>query len=477
MRFITFGYLFFFIIVFISYWSIKNKKAKLWIIAISSSLFYASWSIEFFLHFISFVFLNFFFSQLIRNSQNLKKKKIWLSIILILDISNLFFFKYLYFIIKILYDITDLEFFKKEVLNSLLLHYLGQESIVLPLAISFYTFQMIAYVVDTYKIKIQRKDSLLEFYVFILFFPQLVAGPIMRHSDFFYQLDHEIQLTKEKVIRGYYLIFIGLIKKVIIADNIASIIDPIFLNPLEYNGFANFLAGVGYAIRVYGDFSGYTDIARGSAHLLGFSIPENFEGPFLSISISEFWRRWHVTLSSWLRDYIYITLGGSRVSPFRTYVNLIITFTLGGLWHGANYTYLFWGFFNGILLLLERLIPNFNNAFGKSGVLQWLGILYTFFFFSIGLLFFNAPDIQHSFWMFEQIFFLKDGKFITKDSIIQFITFLVFVFVFNYFQYYKNKFKIKETRDIILLCILGIVVVWLLGNYSPKTQSFIYFQF
>lgn len=477
MRFITFGYLFFFIIVFFLYWSTQNKKTKLWIIAIASSLFYASWSFAFFLHFISFIFLNFFFTQIIRKSQNPNQKKIWLSIILILDVSNLIFFKYFYFLLRVFYDITGFEYFQKEFLNSLLLKNFSQDSIVLPLAISFYTFQMIAYIVDVYKNKILRKDGILEFYIFILFFPQLVAGPIMRHSDFFFQLDNRIELTKEKVIQGYYLIFVGLIKKVIIADNIVPIIEPIFLNPLEYSGIANFLAGVGYAIRVYGDFSGYTDIARGSAYLLGFSIPENFEGPFFSTSVSEFWKRWHVTLSSWLRDYIYISLGGNRVSPFRTNINLILTFTLGGLWHGANYTFMVWGFLNGILLFFEKNISIYIKVLTQFNFPRWIGILYTFFFFSVGCIFFNAPDIQHSLWMFQQILSLKNGNFLPKDSLIQLVAFFILVFILNYFQYYKNKLKVNIIRDIFLLYLMGIIVVWLLANYSPQTQSFIYFQF
>lgn len=478
MRFITFGYLFFFILVFIFYWLIPNRKIKLWIIAIASSLFYASWSIPFLIHFVSFVILNYFLALSIRNDTNQKTKKKKLIFSLVLNLSNLILFKYFYLLLKILYDITQIGIFKKEFFDSLLVHYFGQTNIVLPLAISFYTFQMLAYIIDIYYNKIQRKDTLLEFYIFILFFPQLVAGPIMRHSDFFYQYDQEPKLTIEYVIKGFYLICIGLIKKVLIADNIAFIIEPVFLNPLQYNGFTNFLAGIGYAIRVYGDFSGYTDIARGSAYFLGFSIPENFNGPFLSTTITEFWRRWHVTLSSWLRDYIYIPLGGSRTSNFRTNINLIITFTIGGLWHGANYTFLIWGFLYGVLLVLEKFfIIQIQNLINQFKISKIFFILYTFLFFSIGVLFFNAPDIIHSIWMFKQIIFFQEGKNFTRDQLIQIFSFLVLVFIFNFIQYYKNQFKINLARDTILIYLLALLVIWLLGNYSPQTQSFIYFQF
>ncbi|MFN3603516.1 MAG: MBOAT family O-acyltransferase [Leptonema sp. (in: bacteria)] len=478
MRFITFGYLIFFLVVFALYWLSQKKKAKFWLLAIASSVFYASWSIPFFFHFSSFIWINYFFSLRIRNLENQFQRKALLTLALFLNFGNLIVFKYFYFILRILQDSTQQDFFTKEVWNTMLFNFFGQDSIVLPLAISFYTFQMSAYLIDVYYNKIQRKDSLLEFYIFVLFFPQLVAGPIMRHSDFFYQYDNPITLTKEKIIKGLFLIFIGLIKKVIIADNIAFVIEPIYSQPLEYNGLANFLAGVGYAIRLYGDFSGYTDIARGSAYLLGFTIPENFHGPFLSTSASEFWQRWHVTLSSWLRDYIYIPLGGNRISQFRTYLNLILTFTIGGIWHGANYTFLVWGFFYGILLSMERPFLNFyNSILKKFRILKVFGILYSFTFFAIGCLFFNAPDIRHSFWMFKQIFLFGEGKALSKDQYIQILTFLLLVFIFNFFQYYKKNFKIKIYRDIVLLYFLGLLVMWLLGNYSPQTQSFIYFQF
>ncbi len=476
MRFITFGYLFFFVLVFIIYWQIQEKQKKLLLIAIASSLFYASWSPIFFLHFATLVILNYFFSLKIRNHD--KHKKLYLKIILIIDILNLVLFKYFYLIIKFFYDLTNLEFFSKSYINQLLQQYFHQESIILPLAISFYTFQLIAYMADCYYNKIRRKDRFLEFYVFILFFPQLIAGPIMRHSDFFYQFDEKITLKEEYFIKGFYHIFIGLIKKVIIADNLALFTEPVFQNPSAYSGLTNFLAAVGYAIRVYGDFSGYTDIARGSAYLLGFQIPENFQGPFLSTSISEFWRRWHVTLSTWLRDYIYIPLGGNRISEFRTSINLILTFTIGGLWHGANYTYILWGFFYGVLLVIEKPFLNTINLLTNKNILfKIIGISYSFLFFSLGLCFFNAPDLTHSLEMFNQIFFLKEGKMFNKDQLIQLGGFSFLAFVFNFIQYKKKDFKINIKRDYWILYLLGIILIWLLGNYAPQTQGFIYFQF
>jgi len=199
---------------------------------------------------------------------------------------------------------------------------------------------------------------------------------------------------------------------------------------------------------------------------------------FFSTTISEFWRRWHVTLSSWLRDYIYIPLGGNRISEFRTNINIIITFTLGGLWHGANYTYIVWGFFYGVLLVLEKpFLKSFQNIINKHIFFKFLAILYTFLFFSIGICFFNAPNILNSFYMLKQIFLGGVGNSFHKDQLIQILGFLVIVFGFNYLQYIRNKFILNIKRDYFILFLLGLFVIWLLGNYSPQTQSFIYFQF
>ncbi len=476
MRFITFGYLIFFLVVFIIYWLLpqKNNKYKLIFLAISSSIFYASWSMIFFFHFAFLIFLNYIFSEiLIKN----KSKFLFLFAIFI-NVLNLAFFKYFYLILDFLFKITNSYIFKKEFFNQLLKENFNVDSIFLPLAISFYTFQMLAYIIDIWNDKIERRNSFLEFYVFILFFPQLVAGPIMRYKDFFYQFDKKIQLQKEHIIRGFYFIYMGIIKKVIIADNVANIIDPVFQNPSQYSGWANFIATLGYAIRVYGDFSGYTDIARGSAYLLGFHIPENFYGPFLSPTISDFWKNWHFTLSSWLRDYIYIPLGGSRVSSLRNSVNLIITFTLGGLWHGANYTYIVWGLLNGVVLTLERpFLKYWKEKIQQNRVLYSLGVTYTFGSFLLGICFFNAPDIEHSFTMLKQIFSFSQGNEIHKDSLIKIFSYAILVFGFNYIQIIKENLKISEKRDYFVLYILGMLTIWLLANYSPKTQRFIYFQF
>lgn len=478
MRFTTFGFLVFFILVYLIYWMLRGRS-RLAFLAVASSLFYAAWSVPFFFHFASVVLLNYVSVQMLRKHRS---KKI-LAIILTFDFTNLFFFKYFYFFLEILSDITGWPGFTSERFNAALNESLGVSSILLPLAISFYTFQIVAYVVDVYRGRIERRDSLLEFYVFILFFPQLIAGPIMRHSDFFYQLDR-ISPDQTKLIRGTTLLLIGLVKKVLIADNLATVVHPVYRNPELYSGISSALAILGYAALVYADFSGYTDLARGMGLYLGLELPENFSGPFLSRSVSEFWRRWHITLSTWLRDYIYIPLGGSRTSQLRSQFNLLLTFVAGGIWHGANYTFLIWGFTAGLLLVIERslssktrftaLLDQMMQKKSTAYLISLTGVLYSFAAFLFGAAFFNAPDVAHTMTMFRKIFTAAPGQAIDAGMI---LTLTLAVFGFNYLQYRKKDIELRPQTAWTLLLIAAFIVIWLLGLFAPGGQSFIYFQF
>lgn len=478
MRFTTFGFLVFFLVVYVVYWALRGRS-RLAFLALASSVFYAAWSVPFFLHFASIVLLNYVFVILLRK----RKSGGILAAILTIDFANLFFFKYFYFLLEILFDVTGWAGFTSAQFNNALNESFGISSILLPLAISFYTFQIVAYVVDVYRGRIERQDTLLEFYVFILFFPQLVAGPIMRHSDFFFQLDR-ITPDQKNIVRGVSLLLIGLIKKVLIADNLAAVVHPVYRNPELYDGVSSAFAILGYAAQVYADFSGYTDLARGMGLLLGLELPENFSGPFLSRTVSEFWRRWHITLSTWLRDYIYIPLGGSRTSQMRSQFNLLLTFVAGGLWHGANYTFFIWGFTAGILLVLERWIttktpvPGVLERIGSrtvpGAIISITGFLYTFSAFLFGAAFFNAPTVSHSMTMFARIFDAASGL---RTDTTMILSLTLVVFAFNYLQYRSKMIDMGQRSAWTLLFIAAFIVIWLLGLYAPGGQSFIYFQF
>ncbi len=487
MRFTTLTFLLFFVLVYLIYWSLRGRS-RLWFLAAASMVFYGAWSPGFLIHFVSIVLINFGFTRLIRNAG--PRKKAYLIAALLINFSNLFLLKYFYFFLEVLFDASGMPIFNEGYFNRQLFDWIGETSIVLPLAISFYTFQICAYLIDEYRGQIPTEHGFIEFFVFILFFPQLVAGPIMRHGDFFPQLDRD-QMKPGFLIRGMALIHIGLIKKVAIADNISGVINPIFQNPEAYDGWTNLLATMGFAVQVYCDFSGYTDLARGFGYMFGLKLPENFYGPYLAPTVRELWQRWHATLSTWMRDYLYIPLGGSRCSRVRADFNLVLTFTLSGLWHGANYTYILWGFMHGMALILERYLTPvgkavrriFEDSHGAVPAYYRYGTItlktsFVFFLFLMGIVFFNAPDIERSWSMFVQMgTFASEGKGTNVEMI---LGLLVVTMGLNWYQFKPGRLSFLEEKPALaygILLLTGLAVIWILGLYAPGSGDFIYFQF
>jgi D-alanyl-lipoteichoic acid acyltransferase DltB (MBOAT superfamily) len=268
--------------------------------------------------------------------------------------------------------------------------------VVLPLGISFYTFQSIAYIVDVYRGEVAAIRNPLKLALFKAFFPQLIAGPIVRATELVPQFAEKRKANPEQFAEGLDLVAVGLIKKVVIADQIASFADKVFAHPESFSSIVLLLGVYAYSAQIYCDFSGYTDIGRGCAKLLGYELPLNFNFPYVSVNIVDFWRRWHISLSRWLRDYLYIPLGGSRRGKVRTYVNLLITMVLGGLWHGANWTFVAWGALHGIALAMTRLVHDFAKSPAEEPLFQGrlyrtFAVLLTFHLVCVGWVFFRAP--------------------------------------------------------------------------------------
>jgi alginate O-acetyltransferase complex protein AlgI len=281
-------------------------------------------------------------------------------------------------------------------------------SIILPLGISFHTFQSISYVIDVYRGRQKAIRNYFDYALFVAFFPQLVAGPIVRSAEFFADYFHWKKPTAEEWQRGVLMILTGYVKKLVCADQFALVADNYFMNPAAMPGLIPAWTGtIAFALQIFFDFSGYTDIAIGVALLFGFHFPENFRRPYLAASVTEFWRRWHMTLSSWLRDYVYISMGGNRRGKFRTWVNLILTMLLGGLWHGASWNFVIWGGYHGVLLSIERLIWGRNE---RSGWVRFPLTLITFGFVSIGWVFFRAKSLVASLYVIGQMFAGGPGK-------------------------------------------------------------------
>lgn len=343
MSFASRGFFVFLPIVLVLYHLARTRTAKYRLLLASSWVFYLTWN-PWFLWVILFpTVVDYFAGRWIESARTDRGRRFWLIASLVANLGLLAGFKYTRFVIA-----NTCGVFGWAAPS-------WAERIILPLGISFHTFQGISYTLDVYRRKIPAVRSFTDFALFVAFFPQLVAGPIVRAVEFLPQMVTPPKVSAAQVVEGFHYFLLGLFKKVFIADRLAAFVDLIFKNPTAYGAAAHRWAILAYAAQIYCDFAGYSDMAIGCAKWFGFELPENFRLPYLSRSIAEFWRRWHITLSTWMRDYLYIGLGGSRQGGTRTAVNLVATMTLCGLWHGASWNYVLWGFYNGVLLALHRI--------------------------------------------------------------------------------------------------------------------------
>ncbi|MFI5317521.1 MAG: MBOAT family O-acyltransferase [Myxococcota bacterium] len=348
MLFHSVKFLYLFAVTFALYWALPNQRARMVVLLCASIYFYARWNVWLVGLVIGTALFDYWVAIAIENSEAPRRRRALLVASLCVTLGLLAFFKYTNFLVALAWPaLAELGAGERAPLFR----------IVLPLGISFYTFETVSYVVDVYRRRLPAERNLLDYSLFLLFFPHLIAGPIVRPADFLPQLRALQRFDWARMELGLRLFVLGVIKKAVIADQIARLVDPVYAAPADYASGAVWAATVGYAIQIYCDFSGYTDMALGCAHAFGLRLPQNFNAPYLSLNIAEFWRRWHISLSSWLRDYLYIPLGGNRGSRFATYRNLGITMLLGGLWHGAAWTFVAWGAYHGILLALHRALP------------------------------------------------------------------------------------------------------------------------
>lgn len=359
--------------------------------------------------------------------------------------------------------------------------------IFLPVGISFFTFQSLSYTIDIYRGQLKPLPSLLDYAFYVSFFPQLVAGPIVRASDFAPQIRQPLHITREMAARGAYFIMIGLFKKAVISDYISlNFVDRIFDNPSLYSGIENLFGVYGYAMQIYCDFSGYSDMAIGIALLLGFRFPINFHAPYSAVSVSDFWRRWHISLSTWIRDYIYISLGGNRKGAIRTYVNLILTMLLGGLWHGASLNFVAWGGMHGVALAIHkfsrRYIFRHDKHYVSHGIRKLFAIVITFHFVCLTWIFFRNSTFAESRDMILKIF--TDFH---PELFMQMLHGYRYVFALMAFGYLTHFIpdrwqewfiRLVSRTNFIVDAILIAIVIWIVIQVkSSEIQPFIYFQF
>jgi alginate O-acetyltransferase complex protein AlgI len=373
--------------------------------------------------------------------------------------------------------------------NSLALaHWLGWPvpdwtvHVILPLGISFHTFQGISYTLDVYHRKVQAVSSFADFALFVAFFPQLVAGPIVRAIDFLPQMVTPPRVSSAQVIEGLHWFLLGLFKKVFLADRLAQFVDQVFANPAAFDAVSQRWAVLAYAGQIYCDFSGYSDIAIGCAKWFGFELPQNFNFPYLASSIADFWKRWHISLSTWMRDYLYIPLGGSRRGSVRTYLNLVVTLTLCGLWHGASWNYVLWGFYNGVLLALHRLYDRcltgrpWADRIRQHLAFRVAAVAGTFLLVAIGLVMVRSPNWADC-WRVEQALFGwgSAGRHVVPFWVPVLVGMVALGHLFSGLR--DRRCGLLDLAPLPRAAVYVVAVTLLVVLAPGVTKAFIYFQF
>jgi len=490
MLFNSIEFVVFFIFVFASIAVIKQRRFQLLILLAASYFFFYFTSNYLIVLLIFSTILDFYIGNKIWQSTNLKNKKILLVLSLAGNFGLLGFFKY-----------SDFAIAQFNVLGNFL--DLGAQipllNLVLPIGISFYTFQTVSYTVDIYRGKLTPSKSFWEFALFVTFFPQLVAGPIVRAKEFLPQLREKLEnaggkarlrlitIQKSNLKLGITIMAFGFLKKMFFADNIAPMVNDIFSNPVGLESFTIILGSIGFGIQLYGDFSGYTDIAIGAALIFGFKLPINFNNPFFARSPADFRRRWHITLYTWFKDYLYIPLGGNRKGRVRTYLNLWIVMFLSGFWHGASWNFVIWGLLTGTYVVIHRAIGNTfpslkTHRFFKSKIGIFLSIFVTQYIVFLSMTVFRVRDVEHMLYSMQKYVFLDFATSGTLEFIsqFQFPVALIAIFWGLHYVLYKIPDLSEKIANVRLRYwfgfLLGIILLILLF-YNGEPQEFYYFQF
>lgn len=415
---------------------------------------------------------DFLLALLMEHTVTRWKRKLWVVVSLCVNLGLLCYFKYTNFLLECWASLTGGSF--------------SMLDIFLPVGISFFTFQSLSYTIDVYRREIKPLTNLLDYAFYVSFFPQLVAGPIVRARDFIPQIRRPLFVSDEMFGRGIFLIVSGLFKKAVISDYISvNFVERIFDNPTLYSGVENLMGVYGYALQIYCDFSGYSDMAIGIALLLGFHFNINFDSPYKSASVTEFWRRWHISLSSWLRDYLYISLGGNRKGKVRQYVNLIITMFLGGLWHGASWNFVLWGVLHGVALAVHKFwmsLTGRKKGEQSHGIRRFFGVVVTFHFVCFCWIFFRNADFATSVDMLRQIFTVFRPQLLPQLLAGYWEVFALMGLGYV-LHFLPDSWERACTKTVIRLPLLGKAVLMIALIYlviqmkSSDIQPFIYFQF
>lgn len=484
MLFNTMGFMYFFVIVICLYFILPKRYS--WLLLLGASyFFYMCWNPFYILLIIASTLVDYVVARLMGNTKEKNKRKFLLAISLCMNLGLLFTFKYFNFFI----DTTSwlLQFAGKQVSIPYL-------NVLLPVGISFYTFQTLSYTIDVYRGRLEPEKHLGIFALYVSFFPQLVAGPIERSTHLLPQLRQQPKWDWQRMQSGFFLMISGYFKKVVIADNVAVLVEQVYGNVHNYSGLALIVATIFFAFQIYCDFSGYSDIAIGTAKILGFDLMTNFRRPYLSKSIKEFWGRWHISLSSWFKDYVYIPLGGNRVGYARWMINLLITFTLSGLWHGAAMTFVIWGVLNGVYLVGGQMLKPLKDKLKAIFHVKDSNPLYKFGAWAItmclvliGWVFFRADTLQDALYILTHLHtggFALQGLMelgMNNKTFIMTCISIVLLMIFECIDPEGTKKQTLEKAPIVVrfgvlyVVITMIIIFGAYGSYDPA--KFIYFAF
>ncbi len=469
--------------VFGLYWFVTNRnlKAQNALLLMSSYIFYGWWDWRFLSLIIFSSLVDYLVGIALSNTEHPEKRKRWLGLSIFVNLGLLGIFKYYHFFIE---SFTDAFTFLGVHLEPTRL------DIILPVGISFYTFQTLSYTIDCYRRKLTPTKNALAFFTYVSFFPQLVAGPIERATNLLPQFFRERQFAYENAVRGLVQIIWGLFKKMVIADNCAFIVNQIFSDYTQYSGSTLVLGAVLFAFQIYGDFSGYSDMAIGTARLFGFELKTNFAYPYFSRNIAEFWRRWHISLSTWFRDYLYIPLGGSKGSESQTIRNVFIIFLVSGCWHGANWTFIFWGLFHAVCFLPIFLRKKNRIHLDIVAKDRWLpslkeivGMLITFILVTIGWIFFRAETMTQA---VDYLSIICSSSLLEKPyafgiglekMVITGIAILSMIFIEWFGRNRDCPILLNAEKPPFVQWLICYAIMLVIFLFSAPQQGFIYFQF
>jgi|TARA_R110002020_G_scaffold63136_5_gene168451 D-alanyl-lipoteichoic acid acyltransferase DltB (MBOAT superfamily) len=477
MLFNSFDFAIFLPIVFILYWFVFHKsiKAQNLLLVVASYVFYGWWDWRFLFLILFSTLVDYTIGRALGTAQNKRSRKLLLGVSILVNIGLLGFFKYYNFFLDNF--VEAFSFFGTSFEASRL-------DIILPVGISFYTFQTLSYTIDVYRKKLEPTKNLIAFTAFVSFFPQLVAGPIERATNLLPQFFRKRSFNTDQAIIGIKQIIWGLFKKIVIADNCAQYVNEIFGNYDSLSSATLLLGAVYFAFQIYGDFSGYSDIAIGTARLFNFKLMTNFRYPYFSRDIAEFWRRWHISLSTWFRDYIYIPLGGSRGSQLKQIRNVFIIFLVSGFWHGANWTFIVWGAINAFffvpLLLTGRNRKHTDTAADGRflpNLRESIAMLFTFAIVCLGWIYFRANSVEHA-----NAYIIKIAEFSTEMSMLSIERYsfelIPLLAILLYYEWFSREveFPLYSSKFSLLRVAVVIALIVVFGSFS-NIQDFIYFQF